>query len=66
MEPTHLPEDVAVLDDIQRRRLQTLVAVDELVQQVVDKLEEIGVLDNTYLIFTSDNGYHIGLLLFNN
>ena len=34
--------------------------VDELVEAVVNRLEEADVLDNTYVIYTSDNGYHIG------
>jgi N-acetylglucosamine-6-sulfatase len=41
-------------------RLQSLQAVDELVDQVVQRLDNYGLLDNTYIIYTSDNGYHIG------
>lgn len=60
MPPASLPGDVAVLDDIHRRRLQTLLAVDEMVEAVVGKLEEIGVINETFIWFLSDNGYHIG------
>ncbi|KAK4878099.1 hypothetical protein RN001_010605 [Aquatica leii] len=60
MPPKYLPADVAIMDDIQRKRYQTLLAVDELVSEVVAKLDEISVLDDTYIMFTSDNGYHIG------
>jgi hypothetical protein len=35
-------------------------AVDELVADVVQALEQEGQLDNTYLFFTSDNGFHVG------
>jgi hypothetical protein len=31
-----------------------------MVAQVVKKLEDEHVLDNTYIIYSSDNGYHIG------
>lgn len=31
-----------------------------MVAQVVQKLENEGIIDNTYIIYTSDNGYHIG------
>lgn len=34
--------------------------MDELVDLVVSRLEYTGNLDNTYIIYTSDNGYHIG------
>lgn len=34
--------------------------MDELVDDVFAKLEELGLLDNTYVIYTTDNGYHIG------
>jgi len=31
-----------------------------MVEALIQKLEEHGILDNTYVVFTSDNGYHIG------
>lgn len=48
------------LDMNHRRRLQTLQGVDELVEDVLTALEDEGILDNTYVIYTSDNGYQIG------
>ena len=56
MSPT-LQEEI---DELYRRRLQTLQAVDEAVAQFVRVLRETGQLDHTYIIFTSDNGYHLG------
>ncbi|KAH7102219.1 putative arylsulfatase [Auriculariales sp. MPI-PUGE-AT-0066] len=53
-------DNVAFNDRFYRRRLQALQAVDELVEAVVKKLEDLQLLDNTYIIYTSDNGYHIG------
>lgn len=35
-------------------------AVDEMVAEFVKSLEESGQLDNTYIFFTSDNGFHMG------
>lgn len=35
-------------------------AVDELIEGTVARLEALGVLDNTYIIYSSDNGFHIG------
>jgi arylsulfatase A-like enzyme len=34
--------------------------VDELVDGIFARLEEHGILDNTYVIYSSDNGFHIG------
>lgn len=48
------------MDLFYRRRIQSLQAVDELVEGVVSKLDALGLLDNTYVIYTSDNGFHIG------
>src|SRR5262249_4383085 len=35
-------------------------AVEDLVQTVIDTLTATGQLDNTYVVFTSDNGFHQG------
>lgn len=41
-------------------RVESLQAVDEGVREVVKTLGETGELDNTYIVFTSDNGYLLG------
>ena len=43
-----------------RNRSCALLDLDHMLRVVVDGLEGLGVMDNTYLIFTSDNGYHLG------
>ena len=63
MEPHSLPKNISTLDDIQRQRLQTLLSVDEMVEKIVSKLRNLQILDNTYVIFTSDNGFHIGKVM---
>ncbi len=41
-------------------RLQSLQAVDRAVGSLVETLDEQGVLDETYIVFSSDNGYSLG------
>ncbi len=52
--------EVAAIDNLYRRRIQSLQAVDEAVAAVVHTLEAAGQLENTYILFTSDNGFHMG------
>lgn len=47
-------------DFFYRTRLQSLQGVDELVDSLITQLEASRQLDNTYIIYTSDNGFHIG------
>lgn len=41
-------------------RFRALMAVDDVVNAVMDLLEEYGAINNTYVFFTSDHGHHIG------
>jgi arylsulfatase A-like enzyme len=54
------PAQIAELDEKYRKRLQSMQAVDEMVASLVATLSSTGVLSNTYFVFTSDNGYHLG------
>ena len=51
---------LAWLEEEYRRRLRSLQAVDDMVESIVRTLEAKGVLDQTYVIYTSDNGFHMG------
>lgn len=59
-QPPLTAKQLADIDTLYQHRREALLAVDEMVQAVVDTLQQVGVLDNTYVIFTSDNGYHQG------
>jgi N-acetylglucosamine-6-sulfatase len=57
------PLSAAEIDAIDKRhenRVESLQALDDLVKAVVNELGAEGVLNNTYVVFTSDNGWHHG------
>lgn len=47
-------------DDIIRQQMQCLASIDEGTGRVLAALEESGQLDNTAIVFASDNGYFWG------
>jgi arylsulfatase A-like enzyme len=53
-------ERTAYLEDEYRRRLRSLQAIDDMVASIVGALDAAGVLDDTYVMYSSDNGFHIG------
>ncbi len=43
-----------------RNKLRTLQAIDEMIKDIVDELKISDQIDNTYIFFLSDNGFHLG------
>ena len=54
------PVERTFTDLLMTKRLQTLQSVDDGIEQVYRRLAAAGELDNTYIVFTSDHGYHLG------
>ncbi|MDQ3714433.1 MAG: sulfatase [Actinomycetota bacterium] len=52
--------DIAALQELDQQRRESLLYVEEAVQDIVATLTAAGELDNTYIIFTSDNGFLLG------
>jgi N-acetylglucosamine-6-sulfatase len=53
-------DQTARIDYRHETRVESLQALDDLVEEVVSKLQDEGELDNTYVVFTSDNGWQEG------
>ena len=52
--------ELAGLLEVTRQRAESLAVVDEQVEKTVDALAATGELEDTLIIFTSDNGYFLG------
>ncbi len=52
--------DFSPSDETIRKTLRSMMAVDESLGRILKTLEEIGQLDNTVVVFFSDNGYFWG------
>jgi N-acetylglucosamine-6-sulfatase len=53
-------ERIARLEDEYRRRLDSLQAIDDMVASIVSALKAGGALERTYVMYSSDNGFHLG------
>ncbi len=48
------------LDKAFRKRAQAVQSVDRMIGSLRDTLEKTGAADNTLIVFSSDNGFHLG------
>jgi arylsulfatase A-like enzyme len=58
--PSLTPVDIEHIDIAFRKRAQSVQAIDKMIGQIRATLEKIGKDKNTYIIFSSDNGLHMG------
>ena len=58
--PLITDKQIGDLENEFRKRLRSLQSVDEMVEKIVQSLQAANQLENTYIFFTSDNGYHMG------
>ena len=57
------PLDAAALDHVDtqfRARWGTLWAIDDMVAGILRSVDELGIGNNTYIMLTSDHGFHLG------
>jgi N-acetylglucosamine-6-sulfatase len=54
------PERIAQIDAKFRKRVQAVQAVDRMIGQLEAALQAKGLARNTYIVFSSDNGLHMG------
>ena len=47
-------------DEFYRDRIRVVAGVDDMVGNIINALDGYGILDNTFIMYTTDNGYHIG------
>ncbi len=51
---------IRALDALYQKRLKSMLAVEETIDDIIHTLRETGQLHNTYIFFSSDNGFHLG------
>jgi arylsulfatase A-like enzyme len=54
------PAEIEDMQTLYRERLRSMLSVEDLLEQTITTLQETRELDNTYIFFTSDNGFHLG------
>jgi N-acetylglucosamine-6-sulfatase len=57
------PLDHAQIDQLDvrfRKRAQSVLAVDRMLHRIQARLRRLGVAKDTYIVFNSDNGFHLG------
>lgn len=58
--PPFSADETVAIDRLYQRRIESLQAVDRGVAELVATLRNLHELRDTYIVFTSDNGFHLG------
>jgi N-acetylglucosamine-6-sulfatase len=58
--PKLTDSDIEQVDEAHRNRQRMMYSVEDLIERLYAALDGIGQRDQTYIILTSDNGYHLG------
>ncbi|MFC7649032.1 sulfatase-like hydrolase/transferase [Streptosporangium lutulentum] len=58
--PRFSERTIAKIDERYRNRLRSMLSVDDMVGTLIESLRATGKLENTYIFFSSDNGFHLG------
>jgi arylsulfatase A-like enzyme len=53
-------DETRAIDSLYRKRIRSLQAVDRGIAHLLHTLSTTKQLDNTYVVFASDNGFHLG------
>lgn len=54
------PDETNRIDEVFRKRAQAVQAIDQLIGSVRAAVERAGAAQDTIIMFSSDNGYHLG------
>ncbi|XP_065835634.1 N-acetylglucosamine-6-sulfatase-like [Oscarella lobularis] len=58
--PSMTNQTMEIVDQLCRQRWETLLSVQDLVEEVLMTLEKSGFIDDTFIFYNSDHGYHLG------
>ena len=52
--------EIDEIDDTYSKEAEMMLAVDDMLENVIESLKNAGQLQNTYIFFTADQGFHMG------
>ena len=58
--PPLTPALIGDVDHIMRQRWGVLLSIDDLVAGLHQAVEDAGIMDSTFFLYSSDHGYHLG------
>ena len=59
-QPPLTDEEIHKIDSAFRWRARSVQAIDRMIGRIQKEVADAGLADNTYFVFSSDNGYHMG------